>query len=71
MTSFPAPAIRIISSFGKPSLIHLRLRVKSGASKQRAGVTSLSDDMINVCVSVQAREGEANKAVREVLSDVS
>lgn len=30
----------------------------------------MSDDIIEVCVSAQAREGEANKAVREVFRTV-
>jgi uncharacterized protein YggU (UPF0235/DUF167 family) len=51
--------------------IYLQCHVKPGASKQREGIISISENVIEVCVSAQAREGEANKAVREVFSSVS
>ncbi|RDL32530.1 YggU-like protein [Venustampulla echinocandica] len=66
------PAIRHVASSSKSALgyIYLQCHVKPGASKQREGIISVSEDIIEVCVSAQAREGEANKAVREVFSDV-
>jgi uncharacterized protein len=67
------PAIRYVASTTKSALGHLYLQchVKPRASKQREGIISVSDAVIDVCVSAQAREGEANKAVREVFSDVN
>jgi len=66
------PAIRFISSSGKSalSLVHLQCHVKPGASKQREGIIAVSNAVIEVCVSAQPRDGEANKAVREVISSV-
>ncbi|TVY56941.1 UPF0235 protein [Lachnellula cervina] len=65
-------AIRHVASSSKSTLgyIYLQCHVKPGASKQREGIVSISENVIEVCVSAQAREGEANKAVREVLSSV-
>lgn len=67
------PAIRHVASSSKSALgyIYLQCHVKPGASKQREGIISISENVIEVCVSAQAREGEANKAVREVFSSVS
>ncbi|KAM4057931.1 ACR, yggU family protein [Hirsutella rhossiliensis] len=48
----------------------LRLRVKPGTSKDREGVSSVLDDCVELCVAAQARDGEANKAVVRLLSDV-
>jgi uncharacterized protein YggU (UPF0235/DUF167 family) len=67
-------AIRHVASSAKSALgyIHLQCHVKPGASKQRQGIISVpvSNDVIEVCVSAQPKDGEANKAVREVFSDV-
>ncbi|PSS09106.1 hypothetical protein M430DRAFT_128011, partial [Amorphotheca resinae ATCC 22711] len=65
-------AIRLVASSTKSARahVHLQCHVKPGASKQREGITSVSDTVIEVCVSARAREGEANKAVREVFSSV-
>jgi uncharacterized protein YggU (UPF0235/DUF167 family) len=67
------PAVRFIASTTKFALgsIHLQCHVRPGASKQREGIISVSDNGIEICVSARAHEGEANKAVREVLSNVS
>jgi uncharacterized protein YggU (UPF0235/DUF167 family) len=66
------PAIRHVASPAKSALgyIYLQCHVKPGASKQREGIISVSDSVIEVCVSAQPKDGEANKAVREVFSDV-
>ncbi|KAK0749815.1 hypothetical protein B0T18DRAFT_323775 [Schizothecium vesticola] len=53
----------------QPTLF-IHCSVKPGASKSREGVTSVSEDTVEICVSAQAREGEANKAVVKVLSEV-
>jgi uncharacterized protein YggU (UPF0235/DUF167 family) len=68
----PLPAIRYVAATAKSVLgtIHLQCHVKPGASKQRQGIVSISENLIEVCVAAQAREGEANKAVREVFSTV-
>ncbi|SPJ74794.1 related to DUF167 domain protein [Fusarium torulosum] len=65
-------AIRFVAGSKKSLLgsLHLKLRVKPGASKNREGVMAINDDVIELCVSAQAREGEANKAVVQVLSAI-
>ncbi|KAK0649507.1 hypothetical protein B0T16DRAFT_389545 [Cercophora newfieldiana] len=50
--------------------LYLNCNVKPGASKSREGISSISEDAIDVCVAAQARDGEANKAVIKVLSEV-
>lgn len=61
----------IAGSKNKLPTVYLQCRVKPGASKVREGVTSLTDDAVELCVAAAAREGEANKAVLAVLSEVS
>ncbi|QPC79693.1 hypothetical protein HYE68_010445 [Fusarium pseudograminearum] len=65
-------AIRFVTGSKKSPLgsLHLQLRVKPGASKNREGVIAVTEDAIELCVSAQAREGEANKAVVQVLSGI-
>jgi len=65
-------AIRHVASTSKSALglIHLQCHVKPGASKLREGIVSVSDTVIELCVSAKAKDGEANKAVREVFSSV-
>ncbi|KAJ4209470.1 hypothetical protein NW767_001381 [Fusarium falciforme] len=65
-------AIRFVTGTKKSPLgsLHLQLHVKPGASKNREGVIAITDDAIELCVAAQAREGEANKAVVQVLSSV-
>ncbi|KAM5352086.1 hypothetical protein ACJ41O_004809 [Fusarium nematophilum] len=65
-------AIRFVTGSKKSPLgsLHLQLRVKPGASRNREGITAVTDDAIELCVAAQAREGEANKAVVQVLSAV-
>ncbi|KAF7562420.1 hypothetical protein G7046_g1691 [Stylonectria norvegica] len=63
-------AIRFVTGSKKSPLgsLHLRLHVKPGASKTREGVLAVTEDAIELCVAAQPREGEANKAVVQVLS---
>lgn len=68
MAASTGSAIRIVASPGKPALIYLACYVKPGASRQREGLISINDKCIEVCVSAPARDGKANKAVREVIS---
>lgn len=51
--------------------LRLQLRVKPGTSKDREGVSSVSDDCVELCVAAQARDGEANKAVVQLLSEIT
>lgn len=50
--------------------LYMHCNVKPGASKNREGVASVGEDAVEICVAAQAREGEANKAVIKVLSEV-
>ncbi|KAG7104174.1 UPF0235 protein like [Verticillium longisporum] len=50
--------------------LHLRCYVKPGAAKAREGVTGLTEDAIEICVAAQPRQGEANKAVLRLLSEI-
>ncbi|KAH6623489.1 hypothetical protein F5144DRAFT_363193 [Chaetomium tenue] len=50
--------------------LYMHCNVKPGASKNREGVISVDDEAVQICVAAQAREGEANKAVVKVLSEV-
>lgn len=50
--------------------LHLACHVKAGVSKKRQGILSVTDSVVELCVSAQAKEGEANQAVRELIADV-
>jgi hypothetical protein len=56
------PAIRLVASSTKSARahVHLQCHVKPGASKQREGITSVSDTVIEVCVSARAREASSH-----------
>ncbi|KUI72377.1 UPF0235 protein C15orf40 [Cytospora mali] len=58
-----------VGSKNKPATVYLQCHVKPGASKVREGITSLTDDAIQLCVSAVPRDGESNKAVLSVLSE--
>jgi hypothetical protein len=64
--------VRFVAASAKSGLgsIHLQCHVKPGASKQREGVADINDEAVELFVAAAAREGEANKAVREVISDI-
>ena len=67
------PVIRILAPKGKQTTGHvlqLLCRVKPGVSAKRQGVGDVTTEGIEVYVAAQAREGEANKAVQQVLSEV-
>lgn len=51
--------------------LYLQCHIKPGASKIREGVTAVTDDAIEICVSAQPRDGESNKAVLGVLCKAS
>jgi uncharacterized protein len=65
-------AVRFVAASTKSGLgsIYLQCHVKPGASKQREGVAAVTDEAVELCVAAVAREGEANNAVREVISDI-
>jgi uncharacterized protein len=55
----------------KPPTVYLHCHVKPGASKVREGITAVTDSTIELCVSAVPKDGESNKAVLAVLSEVS
>lgn len=65
-------AVRFIAGPGKATsgALQLRLHVKPGASRVREGITAVTDSAIELCVAARPRDGEANKAVIDLLSDV-
>ncbi|KAF2445375.1 DUF167-domain-containing protein [Karstenula rhodostoma CBS 690.94] len=66
------PAIRFVATKGSKTptgSIQLLCRVKPGVSANREGVSGISDNAVEVCVAARAKEGEANKAVRDVLAE--
>ncbi|GAB1317629.1 hypothetical protein MFIFM68171_07839 [Madurella fahalii] len=50
--------------------LYMHCNVKPGASKNREGIAAVDEEAVEICVAAQAREGEANKAVIKVLSEV-
>ena len=66
-------AIRHVAARGAKSqisVIHIICHVKASVSATRQGITSVTPDCIEICVAAQARDGEANAAVREVIAGV-
>ncbi|KAL1646434.1 hypothetical protein SLS58_003394 [Diplodia intermedia] len=67
-------AIRFIASKGSKATsagsVSLACHVKPGASAKREGINSVTDDGVELCVSAQAKEGEANKAVQKLIAEV-
>jgi uncharacterized protein YggU (UPF0235/DUF167 family) len=48
--------------------VQLLCHVKPGVSANREGIAAVSDGRIEMCVAAQPKDGEANKAVREVIA---
>lgn len=67
-------AVRFIAAAKKSSsglgYLQIQLRVKPGANKGREGVSHVTDTAVELCVAAQPKDGEANKAVIQVLSKV-
>ncbi|RYO88307.1 hypothetical protein DL766_003467 [Monosporascus sp. MC13-8B] len=63
-------AIDLVRKSSSETLL-LRCHVRPGASKVREGITEVTDGAVELCVSAQAQDGKANKAVVELLSEVS
>ncbi|KAK1948757.1 YggU-like protein [Colletotrichum sublineola] len=65
-------AVRFVEGTTKSALgtLYLKCRVKPGASRMREGIVAVTDGAVELCVAAQAREGEANRAVIKLLSEV-
>ncbi|KZL63977.1 TSA family protein, partial [Colletotrichum tofieldiae] len=65
-------AVRFVAGTKKSPLgtLYLQCHVKPGASRVREGVMAVTEGSVELCVAAQAREGEANKAVLKLLSEV-
>lgn len=65
-------AVRFIrgTDISQAGSLQLRLRIKPGVDKTREGVLSVGEDVVEICVAAQPRNGEANTAVVRVLSEV-
>jgi uncharacterized protein YggU (UPF0235/DUF167 family) len=69
-----APAIRFIAAKSPKQprgFIRLLCYVQPGVDSEREGVAAVAPEIIDVRVAAQARDGEANKAVRELIAKVS
>ena len=69
-----SPAIRWIATRGTKgpaASIQLLCRIKSGVSAGTEGVRTVSDNAVEVRVAARARNGEANKALIQVIAEVS
>ena len=67
-------AVRFVAGKGAKhpfGTLQLACHVKPGASSKREGILAVTDNTIELAVSAQAKDGEANKAVRELLAEVS
>ncbi|KAI4666860.1 uncharacterized protein J4E88_010428 [Alternaria novae-zelandiae] len=65
------PAIRFVASKSAKNCtgtVQLLCHVKPGVSAQRKGIAAVSDERIEICVAAQPKDGEANRAVREVIA---
>jgi uncharacterized protein YggU (UPF0235/DUF167 family) len=51
--------------------LYLACHVKPGVSSRREGIISVSDSRIEICVRARAKDGEANKAVGDLIADAS
>lgn len=64
-------AVRFIATAKKSSALdhlQIQLHVKPGAHKGREGVAQVTDTVVELCVAAQPKDGEANKAVIQILS---
>lgn len=64
-------AISLVKQKSSADILQLRCHVRPGASKAREGVVDITDEVVELCVSAPPQDGKANKAVLEVLSEVS
>lgn len=54
----------------KVPAVYLQCHIKPRASKVREGVSSLTADAVHICVAAIPKDGESNRAVLSVLSEV-
>jgi hypothetical protein len=67
-------ALRYVAAKGPRQTLgslHIACCVKPGASHKREGILDVTENVVDLAVSAQAKEGEANKAVRELIARVS
>ena len=67
MAAPAAPAIRCLAA-NASTTVHLLCRVKPGVSPNRQGVAAVTTTSIDVCVAAPPRDGEANRAVCDVIA---
>ncbi|KAK2025071.1 DUF167-domain-containing protein [Colletotrichum zoysiae] len=67
-----SPAFRFLAGTKQSTLgtLYIQCRVKPGASRVREGIVAVTDGGVELCVAAQAREGEANRAVIKLLSEI-
>ncbi|KAI1102154.1 YggU-like protein [Jackrogersella minutella] len=53
-----------------PEILQLRCHIRPGVSKVREGITTVTDEIIELCVSAPPQDGKSNKAVIEILSEI-
>lgn len=66
-------AFRLVAPTSRSSLtaIHISCHVKPGVSKNSEGVMSVSDEVVQLRTSARAIDGQANRAVVEIISAVN
>lgn len=64
--------IHYVASSSKSRLpkAYLQCLIKPRANKMREGVTALTDEAVHICVAAVPKDGESNRAVLAVLSQV-
>ena len=68
-----APAIRLIAAKSPKqpqNSIRLLCYIQPGVGSEREGIAAVAPEIIDVRVAAQAKEGEASKAVRELIAKV-
>ncbi|KAF2664498.1 YggU-like protein [Microthyrium microscopicum] len=71
-----ASAVRYIPGITKgaktslPAVLQIACSVKPGVKGNRAGILKVSDDSVELCVAAKPKDGEANKAVVDLVASV-
>lgn len=67
-------AVRFVAGSGRKlrsmGFLQLQLRVKPGTSRDRQGISAVTESVVELCVAAEPRDGEANDAAISVLSSV-
>jgi uncharacterized protein len=66
----PRSALELITKSSATSLL-LRCHVRPGVAKTREGIISVTEESIELCIAAPPQDGRANKAVVDILSEVS